>query len=206
MSYTLSKFREKASFLNEQDVQFEDRFNSADRRQRWVVSGIWELPFGNGRKWGSNWRGVTDAVLGGWQVQGIGQLQTGGPLNFDANYLFRGDRNSVAGAGNKNIDRWFNIDGFERAAGAQLGGNYRTAPRQFPGVRGQGLNLWDLSIIKAFALTERAKLQVRGEFLNGFNHPQFNDPDRTPTSSNFGRSISQQNLPRNVQLGLRLVF
>jgi hypothetical protein len=131
MSYTLSKFREKASFLNEQDVQFEERLNGADRRQRWVISGIWELPFGNGRKWGSSWRGLTDAVLGGWQVQGIGQLQTGGPLNFDANYLFRGDRNSVAGAGNKNIDRWFHIDGFERAAGAQLGGNYRTAPRQF---------------------------------------------------------------------------
>ncbi len=206
MSYTLSKFRERASFLNEQDVQFEERFNGADRRQRWVISGIWELPFGNGRKWGSNWRGVTDAMLGGWQVQGIGQLQTGGPLNFDANYLFRGDRNSVAAAGSSNIDRWFNIDGFERAAGAQLGGNYRTAPRQFPGVRGQGLNLWDLSIIKAFAITERARLQVRGEFLNGFNHPQFNDPDRGPTSSNFGRSLGQQNLPRNVQLGLRLVF
>lgn len=42
--------------------------------------------------------------------------------------------------------------------------------------------------------------------LNASNHPQFNDPDRTPTNSNFGRSTSQQNLPRNIQFGLRMVF
>jgi hypothetical protein len=66
--------------------------------------------------------------------------------------------------------------------------------------------LWDLSVIKHFNITERARLQLRGEFLNAFNHPQFNSPERNPTNSNFGRSASQQNLPRNIQIGLRLVF
>jgi hypothetical protein len=73
-------------------------------------------------------------------------------------------------------------------------------------VRGQGLNLWDVSAIKYFQFGERVRLQFRGEFLNAFNHPQFNDPERNPTNSNFGKSTSQQNLPRNIQLGLRLVF
>jgi hypothetical protein len=209
MSYTLSNNREMVSFLNEQDSVtglYEDRLAGANRRHRWVISGIWELPFGRGRHFGSSWHPVLHGVLGGWQVQGIGQLQTGGPLNFDNNYLFRGDRNSVAISGKPNIDRWFNIDGFERTAARQLGQNYRAAPRQFPGVQGQGLNLWDLSAIKHFDFTERVRLQLRGEFLNAFNHAQFNDPDRTPTNSNFGRSTSQQNLPRNIQIGLRLVW
>ncbi len=50
------------------------------------------------------------------------------------------------------------------------------------------------------------RLQLRGEFLNAFNHPQFNDPNRSTTNSNFGKSTSQNNLPRNVQIGLKLVF
>jgi hypothetical protein len=209
MSYTLSDNREMVSFLNQQDSLtglYEDRLAEANRRHRWVISGIWELPFGRGRHFGNSWNKAVDGVFGGWQVQGIGQLQTGGPLNFDANYLFRGDPATVAISGKPNIDAWFNISGFERNANLQLAQNYRTAPRQFPNVLTQGLNLWDLSVIKHFSITERARLQLRGEFLNAFNRPQFNSPERNPTNSNFGRSTSQQNLPRNVQIGLRFVF
>jgi hypothetical protein len=209
MSYTLSDNREMVSFLNQQDSLtglYEDRLAEANRRHRWVISGIWELPFGRGRHFGNSWNKAVDGVFGGWQVQGIGQLQTGGPLNFDANYLFRGDPATVAISGKPNIDAWFNISGFERNANLQLAQNYRTAPRQFPNVLTQGLNLWDLSVIKHFSITEHARLQLRGEFLNAFNRPQFNSPERNPTNSNFGRSTSQQNLPRNVQIGLRFVF
>jgi len=206
-SYTVSEFKERVSFRNDQDTEYEERFAGADRHHRWVISGIWELPFGRGRRWGSDWSGAVDKIAGGWQVQGIGQLQTGGPLNFDDNYLFRGDRGSVAiPSSQRTIDRWFNTDGFEKTPARQLGSNYRTAPRQFPNLRAQGLNLWDLSIIKAVTISEQVRLQIRGEFLNAFNHPQFNDPNRTATSSNFARSTSQNNLPRNVQIGLKVVF
>ncbi len=206
-AYTRSQYKERVSFLNDTDTEYEERFNSADRAHRLVLSGIWELPFGRGRRWGSSWTGVTDKILGGWQVQGIGQLQTGGPLYFDDNYLFRGDRNSVAiPADQRTVDRWFNIDGFERSTARQLANNIRTAPREFPGVRAQGLNLWDLSAIKAVSIREQVRLQIRGEFLNAFNHPQFSDPNRSATNSNFGRITSQANLPRNVQIGLKLLF
>jgi len=206
-SYTLSKLKEKASFLNEQDTEFEERLNGADRRQRIVFSGIWEIPFGRGRKFGTNWHRGIDAVFCGWQVSGIAQFQSGGPLNFDDNYLFRGDPNSVAiPSSEQTVDRWFRTEGFETATAKQLGSNYRTATRQFPGVKTQGLNLWDLSIIKAFALTEKVRLQFRTEFLNAFNHAQFADASRSATNSNFGKITGQSNLPRNIQLALRLVF
>jgi hypothetical protein len=150
---------------------------------------------------------VLDGVIGGWQVSGIAQFQTGGPLNFDNNYLFYGDRASVAiPSSERTVDRWFNIEGFDRTPARQLGSNYRTNLRQFPGVQAQGLNLVDLSIIKAFNIKERAKLQFRTEFINAFNHAQFGDPNRDVTNSNFGRLTSQSNLPRNIQLALRLVF
>ncbi|MBI3209531.1 MAG: carboxypeptidase regulatory-like domain-containing protein [Candidatus Solibacter usitatus] len=205
-SYTLSRLREKVSYLNDVDTDYEERLAVADRRQRIVFSGIWDLPFGRGRAIGANWSRLTNALIGGWQTSGIAQFQTGGPLNFDSNYLFRGDRNSVALGAQDNIDRWFNTSGFETATARQLGSNFRTAARQFPGVSGQGLNLWDLSVIKAFQITETMKVQFRTEFLNAFNHPQFNDPDRTPTNSNFGRSTGQGNLPRNIQFALKLLF
>ncbi len=75
ISYTFSKFLEKGSLLNEVDTQFERRLSDADTPHRFVISGIWELPFGRGRKFGSNWNRGVDVLLGGWQVQGIGQLQ-----------------------------------------------------------------------------------------------------------------------------------
>jgi len=206
-SYTLSKLTERASFLNEVDTEFEERLNGADRRQRIVFSGIFEIPFGRGRKFGTGWNRGIDAVLGGWQVSGIAQFQDGGPLNFDDNYLFRGDRNSVAiPSSERTVDRWFKTEGFETATAKQLGSNYRTAPRQFPGVKTQGLNLWDLSVIKAFAIRESVRLQFRTEFINAFNHAQFADPSRSATNSAFGKITGQSNLPRNIQLALRLVF
>jgi len=61
-------------------------------------------------------------------------------------------------------------------------------------------------MIKNFSVNDRIKFQLRGEFLNAFNHPQFGDPNTDPTSSNFGKVTSQNNLPRNGQIGLKLIF
>jgi hypothetical protein len=84
--------------------------------------------------------------------------------------------------------------------------NIRTFPSRLSAFRGQPLNLWDLSLIKNFTVTEKLKLQTRAEFLNAFNHPQFNDPNTDPTSSSFGKVTQQNNLPRNVQIALKLIF
>jgi hypothetical protein len=88
----------------------------------------------------------------------------------------------------------------------RLANNIRTLPSHLGGFRSQPLNLCDLSVIRSFALNETTKLQLRAEFLNAFNHPQFSDPNLDPTSSSFAKITSQANLPRNIQLAVKLIF
>jgi hypothetical protein len=225
-SYTWSKVMEEASFLNDTDTEYERRIGSDDIPHRIVVSGIWELPFGRGRKWGHSWNGFVDTVLGGWQAQGVYQWQSGRPINLDSRNLYSNCdlstlRTTISG---KTVDATFDTscfyfhDAAVQTNGADdpvkqradtrknLANNIRAFPSRLPGFRGQPLNLWDLSVIKNFSVTEGLKFQLRGEFLNAFNHPQFENPNTDPTSSNFGKTTGQNNLPRNVQIGLKLIF
>jgi hypothetical protein len=231
VSYTWSKFLERGTLLNAIDTNFERRFSDADAPHRLVMSGIWELPFGRGRKWGANWNRGLDIALGGWQVQGIGQLQSGRPLTL-GNVYYNGDLSKLkTDIRSANFPRFpgetrtvFDTSGFYFNDAAvqtngvvdpvkqrndiriQLGANIRTLPSRFSGLRGDALNLWDLSVSKNFAFTERIKLQLRGEFLNAFNTVNFNNPDLNPRNTTFGQITGQNNLPRDVQLGLKLVF
>ena len=64
----------------------------------------------------------------------------------------------------------------------------------------------DFSIIKGFRITERLQMTYRCEFFNSTNRAIFNAPDLVPTSSTFGKIMSQANTPRRIQMALRLVF
>jgi hypothetical protein len=223
-SYTWSKLLERVSFLNPTDTEYEKRISANDAPHRIVLSGIWELPFGKKRRWGANWNGFREAVLGGWQLQGIWQAQSGRPLEL-ANLYFNGDPSMLTTTiDGSTVDAAFDTSGFYFTDAAvrtngvvdpakqrndpriRLFFNRRTFPSRLAGLRSQPLNLWDISLIKNFPFSETTRLQLRGEFLNAFNHPQFNNPNLDPTSSNFGRITSQANLPRNIQLGIKLIF
>ena len=88
----------------------------------------------------------------------------------------------------------------------RLSDNLRTLPTRLDDFRGQGLSLWDISVVKRFALTERVRLQLNFELLNAFNRVEFSNPGLDPTSSDFGRVTSQSNLPRSMQLAAKVLF
>ncbi|MFN0085974.1 MAG: TonB-dependent receptor domain-containing protein, partial [Blastocatellia bacterium] len=225
VSYTWSKFLESGTLLNEVDTNFERRFSDADAPHRLVVSGIWELPFGRGRKWGAGWNRGVDVVLGGWQVQGIGQLQSGRPLTL-GNLYVNGDISKLKTAiKSSNVDGLvFDISPFyfsdatvqtngvvdpakqRNDSRIQLANNIRGLSSRMSMFRGDSLNLWDLSVSKNFSFTEKIRLQLRGEFLNAFNKVVFDNPNTDPRNSNFGKVTGQANLPRDVQIGLKLIF
>ncbi len=79
------------------------------------------------------------------------------------------------------------------------------SPR-LPDVRSDGVRNFDISLFKDFAVSERFRFQLRGEALNAFNTPRFGGPNTSVTSGSFGVITSQANSPRQIQLGLKLLF
>ena len=89
----------------------------------------------------------------------------------------------------------------------RLANNLRYFPSRVPGLRLPGLNnLWDISIVKQIHASERVRAQFHVEFLNAFNRVVYATPITDPTSADFGKVTSQNNLPRDIQLAMKLIF
>jgi hypothetical protein len=144
-------------------------------------------------------------AIGGWQVEGIYVRQSGPPLGF-GNIIFNGNLRDIA-LRRPTAERWFNTTaGFVTDSTQALAYNVRSFPLRFSGIRGPGMNNWDLSVLKNTPVGERATLQLRGEFLNAMNRVWFGNPNTNPTSTAFGTITSEQGYMRRVQLGARLIY
>jgi Carboxypeptidase regulatory-like domain/TonB dependent receptor len=208
LSYTWSKLMDATEFLNATDPIPYESISSFDRTHHLVMSGIWELPFGRGRRFGSHLPKPVEFIAGGWQLNGVVQRQSGPPLGFgDVWTLFTGNPDSVVlSKDERNVDRWFNTNaGFNKNNAQALGSNIRVSPLRFGGIRADGQARWDLSAIKNFRVTEKVKMQFRTECLNAWNHPNLSTPNTTPTNSSFG-AITGQDVPRSFQMSLNLTF
>ncbi len=206
LSWTWAKFMEATGLLNETDPQRERVISDQDRTHRLVATGIYELPFGKGRRWLASTRGLPGKLISGWQVAGIYQGQSGAPLGF-GNAIFYGNlKNVPLPKGQRTPQRWFNTADFERDSRKQLAWNIRTMPSRFSGIRADGINTWDLSVIKNTHFSEQGYVEFRTEFINAWNHTQFGAPNTTPTSTAFGSVSSVAVFPRIIQFGLRVLF
>jgi hypothetical protein len=204
--WTWSKFMEATSYRNDTDPMPEKLISSQDRPHRITGSGIWELPFGKGKRFGSAIAGVPGKFIGGWQVQGIYQWQMGSALGFGNALIYAAPQDTALPSDQRTIDHWFNTSLFEKTTANQLSRNILTLSSRFSGIRGPGINMLDFSLVKTTNITERFKTQLRGEFINGLNHTQFSNPNTTPTNANFGVITGTSQLPRTVQLGLKVMF
>jgi hypothetical protein len=164
------------------------------------------LPFGKGRRFASGITGLPGKVISGWQVQAIYQHQVGAPLGFGNALIYGAPQDVELPAGQRSIDRWFNTSLFEKSTANQLSRNIITLSSRFAGIRGPGINMMDASVIKAIPMTERIKAQLRGDFINALNHKQFSNPNTTPTSASFGTITGTSQLPRTMQLGVKILF
>ena len=207
-NYTWSKSMEAVSYLNDTDAIPEHVVSDIDRPQRLSVAGIYELPFGKGKRFGGNASGVLNHVIGGWQVHATFQAQSGPGLTF-GNVIYTGRYQDLKLPSDaQSIYRWFNTSGFERSSGKQLANNIRALPSRFSGVRADGINAWDLSAHKSFKLWERLTLQLRGDAEGAMNHPNFAGPNTSPTSTLFGQVNNTQTgqEERRIFVGLKLLW
>jgi hypothetical protein len=186
-----------------------------DVSQRAVISGVYELPFGKGKRFLGDARGVTNHIVGGWQVNTATTIQTGLPLQVRGANNFTGiNWPNVVGdpelsGSAQSVDRWFDIGVFQNPPDWTLG----NVPRTLPNVRAPGIFDVAFSAFKTFAITERTKLEFRTEMFNAFNWVNLNSPtvsfspnrQGVNTNPNFGRILGSGDA-RRIQLGLRLAF
>ncbi len=210
-SYTYSK----ALGFQSEDAGLEYYINAGrnyaptnfNRTSSFVQSYLWELPFGQGKRWVNS--GVGAMILGGWQINGILTAMSGTPLNFT--YSAAGleapgngqSPNLVAPVqilhGINVGNQWFSRNSFAAPAPGTFGnlGPYVLA--------GPGFFNLDASLFRTFTITERFHLEMRFEGLSITNTPQFSNPDTNLGDANFGY-VTGAGGARTLQLGARLMF
>ena len=204
-AYTWSKAMDATTFLNASDPLPYRSLADVDRAHRIAGSGIWELPFGKGRHFGAGMPKVLEFFAGGWQLSGAYQRQSGQPIAW-GQMLFTGDSSKIVLPSNqRNTDRWFNTDVFDRSSSNALASNIRTFPLRFSNIRLDSQRRWDFSLNKVFRITERFKMRFRGDVFNLLNEPVLRGPDTNATNSTFGR-VTAQEPPRSFQFSLNLSF
>jgi hypothetical protein len=202
-SYTWSREHLKNQYLNPQDSELTEYISPNERPHRYTFAGVYELPFGKGRSFGSDWHPVIDAFLGGWQIQGLYEWQKGEPLLFP-NVYYNGDPNQLKSKLGKkdeqgqrygiDIPAWdisgFYLNGVQSNANlpAVQQNNYSSGNqislRNFPltvdGLRNQRFLKFDVGLSKNFKIREGMKFQIRVEAINLLNRPYFSAPETRP--------------------------
>ena len=157
----------------------------------------------------SNLHGVGQAILGGWEFNGITMAHTGFGLGFSmgtsASGTSLGNRpNIVSGcdpyASSQSSKQWFNPACFSSPAAGALGNSPRTM------LYGPGQVNFDMAFSKNLVITERLRAQFRSEFFNIFNHTQFATPAVAFGLGTFGTITSTVNSSRQIQFALKFLF
>ena len=186
-----------------------------NRQNIFTLSGVYELPFGKGKKMLT--KGVGKALLGGWQVNGLWTWESGLPLSFSASST------SLNAPGNSQFPQqigpvqilghegpgtfWFTPGAFANAPAGTIGNVGRNI------LHGPNLFAINASLFRRFNITERFRLEFRAEAFNLTNTPEFDLPDTTLGDAAFGQITTahgsqavQVNMNRSLQGSLRITF
>ena len=222
-SYSIMKNLERVNVLSAQYWSLSDPLNpklekrsagGIDIPQKFVVSGVYELPFGKGRPYVNNYKAL-DYIVGGWQLNWDITYQRGWVFDYPTAAQVTPGSAKLSDPTEK---RWFNTSLWQGAKALEPY-TLRNYPTLFSDVRGNGYQNWDASVSKYFPIRESVRLQFRGELINALNHP-WRPSASSPggggggatagngldfTNPSFGMlQVVQSNLPRWFKLCLYL--
>jgi hypothetical protein len=191
------------------NLRAERSLSTFDRTHSAAVTGLYELPFGRGKKFATG--GWPSALIGGWQINGILTMRTGLPLSISTSQNLTGSlgggsrpnrlRSGRLDASQRSIQQWFDVAAFQTPPQFQFGNTSRTEPS----LRGPGAKQFDFSLFRNVRIAEKLTVQVRGEAFNVLNRVNFGGPATSIGAAGAG-IITSADDARSLQLGLRLFF
>jgi hypothetical protein len=234
-SFTWSKQIERWGYTNQPDRITQQSLYVWDRPWRVTFTPQWSLPFGRNRKFLSGSNGLVQRLVGGWDINAFFSWDAGRPWDLPSNVIMVGDpkvqnvdwsAHKVQGASPcvaqyRNTTRTFELQPYAVAAGCTSAvwlhaPDYtfgRIAPSRSGQIRLHSAPNLDMSINKKTMITERFTLQFRAEAFNATNTYYYgrthfiNNPNDTNFGALFPRDATDQNrYPRQIQLGLKLLF
>jgi hypothetical protein len=173
-----------------------------DVRHRFVLSYVWDLPFGENRRWAT--RGLGEAVFGNWQFSGIVTLATGRPFTV---LLNTGVNNGAPSWPNRigdgklsdpSVNLWFDIADFVAPPPNTYGDSGRGI------LNAPGQKTVDVSLAKRIPLKSRVTLQLRADAFNLLNTPQFGFPNRNIGAPTAGRITTTVGDNRQMQFAAKV--
>ncbi|MBO0862916.1 MAG: TonB-dependent receptor [Chloracidobacterium sp.] len=199
------------------NLRAERGSSSGDIRHTVNFNALYELPIGQGHRLFGNAKGVGGFLAGGWKLSALGILRTGiadtvfiGANTFGNGNFTNQRPNAAAGvspyAENQSPDNWLNPAAFSMPAPGTFGNLGRNT------IFGPSFKQIDFSLLKDMRISERFKLEYRAEFFNIFNHPNFDQPNTTFGTSNFGKIFNTfgrtlgVGTSRQIQMAFRLTF
>jgi hypothetical protein len=200
-----------------------------DIPQRFVAHFVWNLPGFHGGK------GYAGATLTGWSLSGVVTVQNGLPLTFTDSrsgtvYGTSGQLAQICPGYNyqdlvtpgpigSKLNNYFNVNAFcappsyvDPTNASSVGYGFGNMGRDV--VWGPGQHNADLSVFRAFKIREKSSLQLRAEFYNALNTPQFQTVSTVQGATaitvvgaaNFGHITATSVAPRLIQFGLKYLF
>jgi hypothetical protein len=203
-----------------------------DIRQALSVSGVYNLPFGRGKKYGANWNRAVDSIIGGWKLAGTNVTYTAFPVTASSpsNYsnsvysaTARPNQYNPLKVTNRSVNAYWGTSvqsgGAGFACGADRASSANAATCVFGAqplttfgdvhpmsLRGPGYQQIDMAVSKSFPIWREQRLDFRGDFFNAFNIASYAAPDNTVTDTNFGSINNTTSTERHIQLSLKYAF
>ncbi|HEX8139205.1 MAG TPA: TonB-dependent receptor [Pyrinomonadaceae bacterium] len=226
-SYTFSKTLGALNFLNNQDPAPQKAVVDFDSTHVLVLSGVYQLPFGNGKRFFTNAGRVSNLLFGGWEYTWIANFRSGRPINLPTGANLIADPTLP----DSSFAKFFNtcvrqLDGTSRQPNAartafepctnpawaiRPANTLADTPFRIANLREPWAPIFDMSVNKMFQIYEDVKVQFRAEAFNAFNTPLFGSPNTGINDLNFGRLIPQNSVRngnnfRTIQFGVKFYF